>query len=64
MKKRIRALTLTPARLWAYAQRYPYAAIGYGTILLLSNFVARPLIVAAAGSAILGGIVGLYRRGF
>ena len=55
---------MTPARLWAYAQRYPYAAIGYGTILLLSNFVARPLIVAAAGSAILGGIVGLYRRGF
>lgn len=64
IRQRIRALTLTPARLWAYAQRYPYGAIAYGSLLLLSVFVAQPLIAAAAASSIVGGLVGLYRRGF
>jgi hypothetical protein len=56
IRERIRAFTLTPARLWSYSQRCPYAAIGYGLLLLGAALVARPLIVGAASAAILGGL--------
>jgi hypothetical protein len=60
LRARIRAFTLTPARLWAYSQRCPYAAIGYGLLLLGTALIARPLIVGAAAAAILGGLYRIF----
>jgi len=46
----------TPHRLANYAKRRPYAAIGYGTLLLLGALFARIVVTLAAGIAIGYGI--------
>lgn len=60
-KRACRNFCSTPARVWAWSQRYPYESIGYGAVLLLVSLSAKPLIVIVAGVAIAGGIYQLFK---
>lgn len=53
----------TPKRLTSYAKRYPYSAIGYGSLLLFGALFARIVITIAAGVAIIAGIYYLFGGG-
>ncbi|MGB3309965.1 MAG: hypothetical protein WBG32_00135 [Nodosilinea sp.] len=54
------ALT-APGRAWSWGQRYPYAAIGYGLVLLLGSWLSRPLLVACAAAAIISGLLAIFK---
>jgi hypothetical protein len=56
----LRSFFRTPQRLWAYAEHHPYESIGYGSVLLFLALAAKPIIVAAAGVAIAGGIYWMF----
>ncbi|PZO32941.1 MAG: hypothetical protein DCF17_22520 [Shackletoniella antarctica] len=56
----LRLVATSPARAWAWGQRYPYAAIGYGLVLLLGAWVSRPLLVIIAAAAIISGIAAIF----
>ncbi len=59
--RHLRLVATAPARAWAWGQRYPYAAISYGLILLLGAWVSRPLLVIIAAAAIISGLVAIFR---
>jgi hypothetical protein len=59
-KPYIKSFLATPQRLWAWSKCYPYESIGYGTVLLFLALAAKPIIVAAAGVAIVGGIYWMF----
>lgn len=47
----LRLAITAPARAWAWGQSHPFEAIGYGLIVLLGAWLARPLLVAVAAAA-------------
>lgn len=59
--KHLRLVLTAPARAWSWGQRYPYAAIAYGLLLLAGAWVARPLLVVVAAAAILSGLNAIFR---
>lgn len=58
----LKSFLATPRRLWDWSQLHPYESIGYGAILLFVALAAKPLIVAAAAVAIIGGIYRLFSQ--
>ena len=60
-KRSVQNFLGTPHRLWAWSQLHPYESIGYGAVLLFVALAAKPVIVAAAGVAIVGGIWRLFK---
>lgn len=56
----IKSFLATPQRLWAWSELHPYESIGYGAILLFLSLAAKPIIVAASGVAIVGGIYWMF----
>ena len=56
----LRLLFTAPARAWAWGQSHPFEAIGYGLIVLLGAWIARPLLVVVAAAAILSGLKTLF----
>ncbi|HSP31470.1 MAG TPA: hypothetical protein VLO13_05595 [Halomonas sp.] len=59
--KYLRLIATSPARAWAWGQRYPYAAIGYGLVLLVGAWFSRPLLVIIAAAAITSGLVAIFK---
>ncbi len=57
----LRLAITAAARAWAWGQRYPYGAIGYGLLLLMGAWVSRPLLVIIAAAAITSGLVAIFR---
>ncbi|MBE9159728.1 hypothetical protein IQ265_23245 [Nodosilinea sp. LEGE 06152] len=60
----LRLALTAPARAWAWGQRYPYGAIGYGLILLAGAWLSRPLLVAIAAAAIISGLIAIFKHNY
>lgn len=57
----LQLIATSPARAWSWGQRYPFAAIGYGLVLLIGAFIARPLLVIIGAAAIISGLVAIFK---